>query len=234
MKVCILAGGKGSRLGSDLPKPLLPIGDKPLLWHVMQIYARAGLTDFRIALGHRGDEIRAALPASCPKDWRLELLDTGLDTNTGGRLRRIAGDLDERFCLTWADGLGDIDLDALRAYHHFAGGLATLTAVRPPARFGYLDLVGGHVRGFAEKECPVDLWINGAFFVLEPSVCRLIEGDDTSFERDVLPELSLRGQLKAFRHEGFWQCVDTPWEHARLEQLWQEGAPWLEERCASS
>lgn len=225
MKVCILAGGKGTRLGPDCPpKPLLAIGDKPLLWHVMRLYAGYGHRDFRIALGHQGARVARELRAACGTDWRLELRDTGLSTGTGGRLAQLARDLEETCFLTWADGLCDVDFDALLRFHRSHGRLVTLTAVHPPERFGYLELEGAQVTQFAEKRCPVVRWINGAFFVLEPGV-RDFLGD--SFERDTLPRLAAEGQLMAFRHEGFWQCADTAAEWRMLQRLCLQGAPWL-------
>ncbi len=225
MKVCILAGGRGTRLGPDCPpKPLLPVGGKPLLWHVMQLYASRGFDDFRIALGYEAARIARGLRAASEPAWHLDLRDTGIATDTGGRVAQLMRDIEDSCFLTWADGLSDVDIDALLAFHRSHGRLATLTSVRPPQRFGYLELDGERVTRFAEKRCPVELWINGAFFVLEPGV-RAFLGD--SFERDCLPRLAAAGELMAFRHEGFWQCADTVAEWQLLQRLWQRGAPWL-------
>lgn len=258
MKVAILAGGLGSRMGEETerrPKPMVEIGGRPVLWHIMRHYARFGHRDFVVALGHRGEVIRrwatelATLgPAHLRVDldrravepipdgddattrgWRIELRDTGQGTETGGRIRRLRDAIGrERFMLTWGDGLADVDLHALLAFHETHGRLATVTAVRPPARFGHLALDGARVAAFEEKPARAEGWINGAFFVLEPAVFDVIEDDATRFEHGPLQRLAQEGELMAFRHEGFWHGMDTPRDRAALEAMWASGrAPWI-------
>jgi glucose-1-phosphate cytidylyltransferase len=249
MKVAILAGGQGTRMGTataDTPKPMLPIGGQPILRHIMNYYASYGFRDFVIATGHNGQCIRdyfAALDrnkpntSQCPDclsqtfdvdGLQVTLVDTGATTNTGGRVKRLASTIGrERFLLTWGDGLADVDLDGLTAFHDSHGRLATVTAVRPPERFGRLELNGHQVTGFFEKQPRADEWINGAFFVLEPEVFDLIEGDQTSWEDGPMHQLAESGQLAAWKHESFWQCMDTPKEQQLLERHWASGsAPW--------
>ncbi|WP_270935654.1 glucose-1-phosphate cytidylyltransferase [Falsiroseomonas oryzae] len=258
MKVAILAGGLGSRMGEETelrPKPMVEIGGRPILWHIMRYYAGYGHRDFVVALGHKGDVIRryatdfAALRGGHLRidydrrsvetqdagaedwpmqGWTLELRETGAETNTGGRIRRLREAIGrERFMLTWGDGLSDVDLNALLAFHAAHGRMVTMTAVRPPPRFGHLELDGDRIAGFREKPERAEGWINGAFFVCEPEVFDLIDGDATQFEAEPLERLARDGQLMAFRHEGFWQCMDTPRDRARLEALWASGrAPW--------
>jgi len=258
VKVAILAGGLGTRMGGETelrPKPMIEIGGRPILWHIMRYYACYGHRDFLIALGHRGDVIRRyatdfatlcgghlrvdydrraveAVPASEEswpmQGWTIELRETGRDTNTGGRIRRLREAIGEqRFMLTWGDGVADVDLRALLAFHRSHGRLATMTAVRPPPRFGHLDLDGDRIVGFHEKPDGAEGWINGAYFVCEPGVFDYIEGDATQFEHEPLQRLARDGELMAFRHEGFWQCMDTPRDRDRLEAMWASGhAPW--------
>jgi glucose-1-phosphate cytidylyltransferase len=252
MKVAILAGGFGSRLAEETevkPKPMVEIGGRPILWHIMMHYAHFGFKDFAIALGYKGEVIKKYMVDYCslhsnltvnlkngqvtvhdgPKqDWTVELIDTGMRTQTGGRIKRLAPHLDgETFMLTWGDGLSDVDLQRLLDFHRSHGRLATVTAVRPPARYGYMKFDGDIVVEFAEKPQIGEGWINGAFFVLEPDVFDYIEGDDTVWEREPLERLAEDGQLMAFRHESFWQCMDTLREKYLLESLWQSGrAPW--------
>jgi glucose-1-phosphate cytidylyltransferase len=253
MKVAILAGGIGSRLSEETeskPKPMVEIGGKPILWHIMKIYAEFGFNDFVVALGYKGEVIKKYVVDYCalssnlfvdlrtgtvrrsidadPLDWGIELVDTGIGTETGGRVKRLEPHLGrETFMLTWGDGVADIDLHALLRFHRAHGKLATLTAVRPPARFGHLDLAGDSVGEFSEKPQTSEGWINGAFFVLEPEVFDYIEGDETSFERGPLSRLARDGQLMAYRHESFWQCMDTVRDRKLLEELWASGkAPW--------
>jgi glucose-1-phosphate cytidylyltransferase len=234
LKVAILAGGRGTRMGGgDAPKALAEIGERPILWHVMRIYAHAGFSDFVIALGHRGERIRAWVeeiqrderdPAS---GWRIQAVDTGDDTATGGRVKRLAPHLGGgAFHLTWCDGIADVDPAALARFHAVHGRLATVTAVRPPSRFGHLELAGDRVTRFREKPRHRE-WINGAFFVLESAVLDRVEGDDTPFEGAPLEGLVRDGELMAFRHEGFWRCMDTLRERRELDTLWRRGeAPW--------
>lgn len=252
MKVGILAGGLGTRLAEETvikPKPMVEIGGKPILWHVMKHYARYGHTDFSIALGYKGEYIKSwmkdfsslhgsmtvktrtgaiTLHDHNSEDWSVDLVDTGDNTNTGGRIKRLKPWIGKgTFMLTWGDGVSDVDLDALLAYHRSHGKLATLTTVRPPARFGHIEFEGDQVTTFTEKPQTAEGWINGAFFVLEPEIFDYIEGDDTQWEKEPLERLAADGQLMAYRHTSFWQCMDTIRDKLLLEKLWQEGnAPW--------
>ena len=257
MKVAILAGGLGSRISEETevkPKPMVEIGGRPILWHIMKHYGRYGYEDFVIALGYKGEVIKrymveyASLTGdltvsmrdgqvkngngngnggSHPDDWTVTMVDTGQDTATGGRIKRLKDAVgNETFMLTWGDGVSNIDLDDLLAFHRSHGKLATLTAVRPPARFGHLDLQGDQITEFSEKPQLGEGWINGAFFVLEPEVFDYIDGDATQFEREPLERLASEGQLMAYRHDSFWQCMDTIRDKKLLEELWQNGAPW--------
>ena len=231
MKCAILAGGRGSRMGSltaHLPKPLVAVGGQPILWHVMNLFACQGLRDFVIGLGYEGQQIHDYLAQGAPSetDWAIEAIDTGLDTQTGGRIRRLQPCLGHStFFLTWADGLANIDIKALLRFHQAHGCLATVTAVNPPSRFGRLELAGDKVSAFHEKPLLRDEWINGAFFILEPGIFDYIAGDDTQWEHDSMSKLAADGQLMAYRHEGFWQCMDTPGERDLLETLWAGGNP---------
>lgn len=230
MKVAILAGGKGTRLSNDErepPKPAVEIGGQPILWHVMRYYAHFGFDDFVVALGHRADEIRSLMDGLCA-EWRVDFVDTGQQTATGGRVKRLEGLLgDGTFMLAYSDGLSDVDLIALLRFHQRHGRRATVTAVHPPARFGRLELEGDRVLEFAEKRCRSDDWINGAFLVCEPGLLDYIDGDGTSLEAESLERLAEDGELMAFRHEGFWQCMDTPADRRALEELTASGrAPW--------
>jgi glucose-1-phosphate cytidylyltransferase len=252
MKVGILAGGVGSRLQEETiskPKPMVEIGGKPLLWHIIKGYNAAGFSDFVVALGYKGDYIKrwmvdcASLTSDITVDmstggvgqhrttrdeWRVSLIDTGQETGTGGRIRKLAPHLGPgTFMLTWGDGVADIDLQALLAFHRAHGKLATLTAVRPPARFGHIEIEGNVVREFSEKPQTGEGWVNGAFFVLEQGVVDYIDDDSTMFEKGPLERLAKDGQLMAYQHPGFWQCMDTLRDRVYLEQLWEaKQAPW--------
>jgi glucose-1-phosphate cytidylyltransferase len=252
MKVAILAGGVGSRLAEETevkPKPMVEIGGMPILWHIMMHYSTYGYDEFVVALGYKGEVIKkymadySSLNSNLVvnmrtgeirmnggerPNWTVELIDTGIPTLTGGRIKRLAPFIgDETFMLTWGDGVSDINLDDLLAFHRSHGKLATLTAVRPPARFGHLAFEGDQVKRFTEKPQTSEGWINGAFFVLEPEIFNYIEGDDTQWEREPLERLADDGQLMAYRHTGFWQCMDTLRDKRLLESLWQSGeAPW--------
>lgn len=252
MKVGILAGGKGTRLAEETstrPKPMVEIGGRPILWHIMKHYAHYGHRDFAIALGYKGDMIKRYMVESAAlhgnlgvnlrsgeitphsidaPDWNVDLIDTGDETMTGGRIKRLIPYLgDETFLLTWGDGVSDVDLDDLVAFHRAHGKLATLTAVRPPARYGHLVLDGDRIAEFSEKPQIGEGWINGAFFVLEPEVVEYIEGDSTQFELEPMEKLAADGQLMAYRHDSFWQCMDTLREKHILETMWESGrAPW--------
>ncbi len=254
MKAVILAGGLGSRLSEETtlkPKPMVEIGGRPILWHIMKLYAAHGVTDFVICLGYRGYVIKEwfanyALHASDvtfdmrtgkteihrsdTEPWRVTLVDTGADTMTGGRLKRVLSYLgDETFCLTYGDGLADVDITKLIEHHREQGALATVTAVQPPGRFGSLqvDRSSSRVVGFREKPRGDGSWINGGFFVCEPGVGAFIEGDNTKWETEPLEALSARGELAVFLHEGFFQPMDTLRDRAQLEAHWESGrAPW--------
>jgi len=252
MKVAILAGGKGTRMqevGASKPKPLNEIGGQPVLWHIMRHYAVYGYKSFVIALGYMGERIKkyiveynslsgnmtvnlksgTVVPhGSTTLDWQIDLIDTGQDTMTGGRVKRLAPYLGrETFMLTWGDGVSNVDLRALCEFHRSHGKLATVTAVRPTARFGHLDIQDEKVMSFVEKPSSSEGWVNGAFFVLEPGVFDYIEGDSTSWEKGPMARLAQDGQLMAYKHEGFWQCMDTPRDKILLEEMWQSGfTPW--------
>jgi len=230
MKVAIIAGGQGLRLREETeakPKALVEIGGRPLLWHIMMHYAHHGFRDFVIALGYKGEMIRrcvdeGALPESA------EAVDTGLETMNGGRIKRLAAHLGGgTFMVTWCDGVSDVNLRDVLAFHRSHGRIATLTAVHPPARFGQLTFEDGGDRivSFAEKPPASEEWINGAFFVLEPAVLDYIQGDDTEFEREPLERLARDGELMGYRHTSFWQCVDTIRDRAILEERWRAGNP---------
>lgn len=248
--VAILAGGKGTRLAEETqvrPKPLVEIGGKPILWHIMKHYGAHGFRHFAIALGYKGDMIKRYMVEAAAMhgtmsvnlrtgeitgdnvdapDWDVDLVDTGDDTMTGGRIKRLLPHVGRgTFMLTWGDGLSDVDLDALLAFHRAHGKVATLTAVRPPARYGHLVIEGDRIAEFSEKPQIGEGWINGAFFVLEPEVGEYIAGDDTMFEHEPLEKLAADGQLMAYQHESFWQCMDTLREKHILEQLWESGSP---------
>ena len=244
MKVVVLAGGRGTRLAEETsvrPKPMVEIGGRPILWHIMHLYAAFGFREFLVASGYKGEMIREyfdncepAAPGSTPArkspdhPWQVRVVDTGLDTMTGGRLRRLGSWLGGApFMLTYGDGLSDVDLRALLTFHRQHGRLATITAVHPPARFGALYLDGDAVTAFSEKPQTGEGWINGGFFVFEPAVLEYLGGDATILERDPLERLAADGQLMAYKHTGFWQPMDTLREKEILESLWAGGtAPW--------
>lgn len=252
MKVGILAGGVGSRLSEETkikPKPMVEVGGRPILWHILKHYESYGLNEFVVALGYKGEMIKKYMveyreqnshlkvdmrtgkverEAGASLDWTVELIETGVTTNTGGRIKRLQPYMgNETFMLTWGDGVSDVDLDKLLAFHRSHGKLATLTAVRPPARFGHLEIDGDQITDFSEKSQIKEGRINGAFFVLEPGIFDYIEGDDILFEREPLEALARDGQLMAYRHDSFWQCMDTLRDKVLLEELWHSGnAPW--------
>lgn len=232
MKVVLLAGGRGTRLSEETslrPKPMVEIGGKPLLWHIMHGYARRGFNEFIVACGYKGEIIRDYFARPAETGWRVECVDTGLDVMTGGRLRRLRDRLSSGpFMVTYGDGVSDVDASALLAFHKKNGKLATVTAVRPPARFGGLELDGETVKRFTEKPQTGEGWINGGFFVLEPEALGYLGEDDACiFERAPLERLAEDGQLMAYRHEGFWQPVDTLRDKELLEARWANGdAPW--------
>lgn len=251
MKVAILAGGHGTRLAEETqvkPKPMVEIGGRPILWHIMRYYRHFGFDDFLIALGYKGDVIKKYIVDDClysgnltvdfqdgsyesldgksEIDWRVSMIETGLNTMTGGRVKRLQPFVgQERFMLTWGDGLSNVDIHKLIAFHESHGKLATVTTVRPPARYGHIKFDGDLVKEFSEKPQTAEGWINGAFFVLEPQVFDYIEGDATQFELEPMVNLAKDGQLAAYRHEGFWQCMDTLREKHILQKLWDSGKP---------
>jgi len=226
MPLVVLAGGRGSRLGSladSQPKALVPIGGRPILWHILQAYAVAGVSRSVIAGGYLVDQIKQAFPYS----ELVEVVDTGVRTNTAGRLLRLADRLPETFCLTYADGLSNVPLAEVISLHRRHRPQATITAVHPPSRFGALSLSGNVVTNFEEKSTLQSIWINGGFMVLSKRILRLISGDETSLEQEVLPKLAARGQLIAYRHGGFWHPMDTAADVELLNSLWRSGAaPW--------
>lgn len=250
MKVAILAGGAGTRLAEETvtkPKGMVEIGGHPILWHIMKHYAYHGFEQFIIALGYKGEIIKDYfLNYHCmhsnltvnlgtgavwaeggdKPNWIVQMMDTGLNTQTGGRIKRLAPHLgNETFMLTWSDGVSDVNLRDLLAFHRSHGKLATLTAVKPIARFGYLDMEEAMVTRFSEKLQSREGLINGAFFVLEPGVFDYIDGDDSSWELESMARLAEDGQLMAYKHEAFWRCMDTMHDKRTLETLWQSGKP---------
>lgn len=252
MKIAILAGGLGTRLAEETevrPKPMVEIGGRPIIWHIMMHYSYYNFNNFVIALGYKGEVIKRYIVDYCSinsnltvnlkngdvkihdgarKDWVIDLVDTGFSTQTGGRLKKLAPYIgNETFMLTYGDGVSNINLQELLSFHRSHGKLATLTAVRPTARYGHLNLVGDCIAEFTEKPQTSEGWINGGFFVLEPKVFDYIDGDDTFWERKPLERLSKDGQLMAYRHASFWQCMDTLRDKILLQNLWQSNnAPW--------
>ncbi len=231
MKVVILAGGFGTRLSEytdTIPKPMVPIGNKPIIEHIMDIYAGYGHKEFYIALGYKGDEIKKYFK-NFKKDWKINLIDTGSDTFTGGRLKRLEKYLsNESFLMTYGDGISNINIDLLIKFHKKHKKMITISAVRPPARFGSLSLNGSDVVNFKEKKQLGESWINGGFFVINPNFFKLIDGDKTVLEKEPLEKVTKLGEIKAFRHEGFWQCMDHKLDKDYLEQLIiEKKAPWI-------
>ena len=252
MKVVILCGGMGTRLREETefrPKPLVDVGNRPILWHIMNIFSSHGYSDFIVALGYKGEMIKeyfvnyhyhqhdlivnlrtgaVQVTKNGLIDWTVCLVDTGLTTATGGRLNRLRKSLDSTFMLTYGDGVANIDIDKLLMFHRSHGKIATVTAVRPVARFGEISLTDDRVVKFKEKPQTGAGWINGGFMVFEPGIFRYLDnGDQTVLEADTLEHLAADGQLAAYRHEQFWQCMDTLRDKRHLESLWEQGkAPW--------
>jgi glucose-1-phosphate cytidylyltransferase len=252
MKAVILAGGLGTRIAeetSSRPKPMVEIGGKPILWHIMKMYSAHGVNDFVICCGYKGYMIKEyfanyflhmsdvtfdmsnnsmEIHQKKAEPWKVTLIDTGENTLTGGRLKRVRDYLgSEDFCFTYGDGVGSVDITKLIEFHKKHGKNATVTAVQPPGRFGALEMTGSSVTSFVEKPHGDGMYINGGFFVLNPSVIDLIDGDSTIWERQPLETLATAGQLEAFKHDGFWQPMDTLRDKQNLEEMWQSGeAPW--------
>lgn len=251
MKVILLAGGFGTRLAEYtdvIPKPMVPIGGKPILWHIMRTYANFGHKDFFVALGYKAEVIKSyflnyrslnadfSVDLASGKvtahqldevDWYVTLVHTGEQSMTGGRVKRMQKFIGTETCmLTYGDGVADIDLDALLAFHRSHGKMVTVSAVRPAARFGELEMDGGRVTSFKEKPQLHEGWINGGYFVVEPAFFDLIAGDETMLEREPLELAASMGELMAYRHNGFWHCMDTKRDHDLLESMWAKGAPW--------
>jgi glucose-1-phosphate cytidylyltransferase len=252
MKAVILAGGRGTRLSEETqlkPKPLVEASGQPLIWHIMQNYATYGVTEFIVLAGYKGQQIReyfanywlhqadVTFDLSTPEreihkirslPWKVSVLDTGIDTNTGGRILKLKDLLKEDFLLTYCDGVSDVNIEDLISAHRASGNFATLTAVRPPARFGALNLVADQVESFQEKPDGEGSWVNGGFLVLKPEIFTFLKGDDSSFEIDGLPKIAALGKLGAYKHSGFWQPVDTIRDLQRLEEAISRGLlPWI-------
>lgn len=251
MKAVILAGGLGTRISEEShlkPKPMIEVGGKPILWHIMKTYSYFGINDFIICLGYKGYVIkeyfanyylhmsnitidlgqnRVEVHECRAEPWRVTLVDTGPETMTGGRLRRVRDHIgEETFCFTYGDGVSDVDIGRLIAFHQAHGKCATVTAIQPPGRYGALALEDGLVRSFQEKPAGDGAWINGGFFVLEPTIFDYIDGDQTSFEAAPLQRLAEADELMAYQHHGFWQAMDTLRDKNTLESLWQKNPPW--------
>ena len=253
MKAVLLAGGLGTRLSEETavrPKPMVEIGGRPILWHIMKIYAAHGVTEFIVCLGYKGYVIKEyfanyflhssdvtfklasnemVLHRAAAEPWTVTLIETGEETQIGGRIKRILPHVagDEAFCLTYGDGVGDVDVSAVIAQHRASGRLATVTAVRPPGRFGAILFEGDKVTGFQEKPRGDGGWINGGFFVCSPKVGDYIDGDDTVWEREPMERLAAEGELGAYFHDGFWQPMDTLRDRRQLEEMWASGkAAW--------
>mgnify|MGYP000218041553 CR=1 FL=1 len=249
-RVVILAGGYGTRISEEShlkPKPMIEIGGKPILWHIMKIYSAHGINDFVICCGFKGYVIkeyfsnyflhmtdvtfdmahnRMVIHKGFAEPWKVTLVDTGLNTMTGGRLKRIQEYVgDQTFCMTYGDGLSNVDLGSLIDFHKRQNTIATVTAVQPTARFGSLEISDGLVRNFTEKPTGDGLWINGGFFVLEPAIFSYIEGDTTVWEKEPLERLAQEQQLSVYKHEGFWSSMDTLRDKINLEEIWESGAP---------
>ena len=230
MKVILLAGGFGTRLSEytdEIPKPMVQIGEKPMLWHIMKIYAKYNYKDFIIATGYKSEIIKKYFSKNS-ENWNITLVETGKNTMTGGRVKRLQKIIGKETCmLTYGDGLSDIDLDSLLKFHKKHKKLVTVSAVRPPARFGAIELKGDQVTKFKEKSHLGEGWINGGFFVIEPNFFNFIDGDGTYLEREPLEKAAREGQLFAYKHDGFWQCMDTKRDKDNLEEIYSKSAPWL-------
>ena len=230
MKAVILAGGYGTRISEEShlrPKPMIEIGGKPILWQILKIYSSYNINEFVICCGYKGEKIKEYFSNIDSTSWNIELIDTGLDTMTGGRLKRIQNHIDDTFCVTYGDGLSNIDINNLVAFHKEKKSIATLMAVHPPERFGVLDLNGDYVSEFHEKHSGESSWVNGGFFVFEPEIFDYLQDDSTILERTPLETLAKENKLTAFKHNGFWYAMDTLRERKYLEKLWEsQKPPW--------
>ena len=231
MKAVILAGGYGTRISEEThlkPKPMVEIGGKPILWHIMKIYSAHNINEFIICCGYKGDIIKEYFSRSDFPAWNIELVDTGIDTMTGGRVKRIQNRIDDTFCVTYGDGVSNVDINNLISFHKEKKSVATLTAIHPPERFGVLELEGEYVMEFHEKHSGESSWINGGFFVFEPEIFDYIQnGDSTILERMPFETLAKEKKLTAFKHNGFWYPMDTLRDKKHLENLWtSDKAPW--------
>ena len=230
MKVILLAGGYGTRLSEytdTIPKPMVQIGGKPMLWHIMNIYAKYNHKDFIIATGYKSEIIKKYFSKNT-ENWNITLVETGKNTMTGGRVKRLQKIIGKETCmLTYGDGLSDINLDSLLTFHKKHKKLVTVLAVRPPARFGAIELKGDQVTNFKEKSHLGEGWINGGFFVIEPEFFNFIDGDDTYLEREPLEKAAREGQFFAYKHNGFWQCMDTKRDKDNLEEIYSKNALWF-------
>ena len=231
MNVIILAGGFGTRISEEshlTPKPMIEIGGMPILWHIMKIYSKYGINDFVICCGYKGEIIKEFFEKGNNPSWNVELVDTGLDTMTGGRIKRIEKYVDDTFCLTYGDGLSDVNIHELISFHKEKKSLGTLTAIHPPERFGVLTLSDYYVTEFNEKHTGESSWINGGFFVFEPDLFDYLkDGDSTILEKKPLETLAQQKKLTAFKHTGFWHPMDTLRDKTYLENLWNtKNAPW--------
>ena len=229
MKVILLAGGFGTRLSEytdTIPKPMIEIGGKPMLWHIMNLYARYNHKNFYVALGYKGEVIKKYF-SKISKGWNVNFIDTGQKTMTGGRVKRLQKFIGDEACmLTYGDGLANINLDSLLDFHKRHGKLVTVTAVRPPARFGAIQIKGDQVTSFKEKSHLEEGWINGGFFIIEPKFFSFIDGDNAYLEREPLEQAVSEGEFFAYKHNGFWQCMDTKRDKDNLEEIYLKGAPW--------
>ena len=230
MKAVILAGGYGTRISEEShlkPKPMIEIGGKPILWHIMKIYSAHKINEFIICCGYKGEQIKEYFNNVDSTPWNIELVDTGLETMTGGRLKRIQNNIDGTFCVTYGDGLSNVNINDLITFHREKKSVATLTAVHPPERYGLISLSGDHVAEFHEKPSDENSWKNGGFFVFEPEIFDYLQDDSTILERTPLETLAKENKLTAFKHNGFWYAMDTLRERKYLENLWEsQKAPW--------
>ena len=230
MKCVILAGGYGTRISEEShlkPKPMIEIGGKPILWHILKIYSSYDINEFVICCGYKGEKIKEYFSNTDSTPWNVELVDTGIDTMTGGRLKRIQNHIDDTFCVTYGDGLSNVDINNLISFHRGKKSVATLTATHPPERFGVLSLNGDYVTEFHEKHSGESSWINGGFFVFEPEIFDYLHDDSTVLEKSPLETLAKENKLTAFKHNGFWYPMDTLREKNHLEELYKSGnIPW--------